>query len=174
MQVCAIDLVLGDCDARDVNLEESDHLMLVTGGTTHISPSRKLTSWLANSTTSIQASHAGLDSHSHELVVIMSRQGFSKRLFVIQERSKVELLVPCKLKVQCSQFVVAMEGLASRATCYSARQSLLMSNLGIVLLSLLTFCLESFDVRRQLVVVFFRTVVRSHLCTPSVIVTCLW
>jgi hypothetical protein len=120
MQICAIDLVLGDRNARDMNLEESDYLILVTGGTTHISPSRKLTSWLANTTTSVQASHAWLDPHGHELVVVMGRQGLSKRLFVIQERSKVELLVPCKLEVQRGQFVVAVEGLASRATCYSA------------------------------------------------------
>lgn len=116
MQVCAIDLVLSDCDTRDMNLEESDNPILVMKDIAYISPSCKLTSWLANTTTSIQASHTWLDSHGRELVVIMSRQGFSKRLFVIQERSKVELFVPCKLEVQRGQFVVAVEELASRAT----------------------------------------------------------
>jgi hypothetical protein len=77
----------------------------------------------------------------------MSRQGFSKRLFVIQERSKVELLVPCKLEVQCGQFVVTVKGSALDATVV-IRQGALMSNLGIVLLPLLTFCLEHFDVCR--------------------------
>jgi hypothetical protein len=148
MQICTIDLVLGDCDARDVNLEMSDNAVCAVGGDTHISPSCILTSWLTYATTSVQASHTWLDSHGHELVVIMSRQGFSKRLFVIQERSKVELLVPCKLKVQRGQLVVAVGGSALNTTLYCAWKGSLVSNLSVVLLPLLTFCLEYFDVCR--------------------------
>lgn len=42
----------------------------------------------------------------------MSRQGLSKRLCVIQERSKVELRVPRELEVQRGQLVVAVSVLA--------------------------------------------------------------
>jgi hypothetical protein len=148
MQICTIDLVLGDCDARDVDLKESDSSDFLSRDDTHIGPSCILTRWLADTTASVQASHTWLDSHGHELVVIMSRQGLSKRLFVIQERSKVELLVPCKLKVQRGQLVVAVGGSTLNATLYCVWKGLLVSNLGIVLLPLYTFCLEHFDVCR--------------------------
>jgi hypothetical protein len=77
----------------------------------------------------------------------MSRQGFSKRLLVVQKWSKVELLVPCEFEIQRSQFIVAVEELAFDTTLI-VRQSALMSNLGIILLPLFTFCLEHFDVCR--------------------------
>jgi hypothetical protein len=108
VQVRTIDLILGDCDAGDVNLVKSDKLTIVTRDVIHIGPSSKLTSRLTNTTASIQASHTWLDSHGYELVVVMSSEGLSKRLFVIQERSKVEFLVPCDLEGQCHQLVVAV------------------------------------------------------------------
>ena len=104
----------------------------------------------------------------------MSRQGLSKRLFVIQKRSKVELWVPCELKVQRGQLVVAVRVLASKATLKNVLQGSLMSNLGVILLSLFTFCLECFDVCRQLVVVLLRTVVTAHRIAPRVIVPSFW
>lgn len=78
VHIRTLDLLLGDSDASDMD----------------IGPSCELTRWLADTTTSVQASHTWLDSHGHELVMVMSSQRLSNRLFVIKERSKVELLVP--------------------------------------------------------------------------------
>jgi len=86
----------------------------------------------------------------------------------------VELWVPCELEVQRGQLVVAVRVLASKATLKNVLQGSLMSNLGVILLSLFTFCLEHLDVCRQLVVVLFRTVVTAHRIAPRVIVPSFW
>lgn len=53
VHVCTIDLVLGDCDACNVDLEGSDDSRSILEGSPHIGPSCIFTSWLTDTTTSV-------------------------------------------------------------------------------------------------------------------------